>query len=262
MGTARRHHIVSLVCASALLALATACGGSAQDTLRSPDDAPVPAQAPDDTSAPVSLPGDPFDDPYVSSGSVLGVVAIAFDETLPIRALPGNSEAELASLPPLTVDVVATGEHRLLGVGDYWHEVTAAGVTGWADAAFLRFIAPTSEDVTANVVGDLGGTPTAATMEALGRIVADSIASTDPEVTSRIVISVAPGAGATGTVTYDVVDFADDSVAGSRILVTGRQVTSGTLPPSGFRAAVTYELIGVESTSICYRGVTTDGLCV
>ena len=193
---------------------------------------------------------------------MLGVVAIRYDETLPIRLVPGATGTELATLPPLADNVVATGEHRLLGVGDFWHEVTAAGVTGWADAQFLRFVAPTANDDTAAIVGRIGATPTAATMEALGQVVADSVASDDEEITSRIVIAVAPTSGPTGTVTYDVVDFADDSIAGDRLLVTGRQVTSGTLPPSALRAAAVYELVSVESTIMCYRGVTSDGLCV
>lgn len=262
MSTCRWHHLGALLCASVLLTLSTACAGSTDDTLRSPNDAPVPAQAPNETSAPVSLPGDAADDPFVRAGSVLGVVAIRYDETLPIRSVPGTTGTELATLPPLTDNVVATGEHRLLGIGDYWHEVTAAGVTGWADAQFLRFVAPTANDVTGTIVSRLGSTPTASTMEALGQVVADSVASDDQEVTSRVVIAVTPTSGPTGTVTYDVVDFPDDSVAGDRLLVTGRQVTSGTLPPSALRAAVVYELVSVQSTSMCYRGVTNDGLCV
>ncbi len=261
MATHRRHHLAELLCASAILTLSTACAGSTDDTLRSPDDAPMPAEAPDDTSAPVSLPGDAADHPYVKAGSVLAVVAIRYDETLPIQSVPGTTGTELATLPPLTDNVVATGQHRLLGIADFWHEVTAAGVTGWADAQFLRFVAPTAHDVTARIVGRLGATPTA-TMEALGQVVADSVASDDEEVTSRIVIAVAPTSGPTGTVTYDVVDFPDDSGAGARLLVTGRQVTSGTLPPSALRASVLYELVSVESTSMCYRAVTSDGLCV
>ena len=85
MNTHRRNHLTALLCAAVLLTLSTACAGSTDDTLRSPNNAPVPAQAPDDTSPPVSLPGDAADHPFVKTGSVLAVVAIRYDETLPIR---------------------------------------------------------------------------------------------------------------------------------------------------------------------------------
>lgn len=244
------------------MALSTACGASTNDALGSPNDELAPVQALDDTTADESLPGEAADHPYVRAGSSLGVVAVRYDETLPIRSAPGPTGTELATLPPLADDVVATGEHRLLGAGDFWHEVTAAGVTGWADADFLRFVAPTADDATASFLDRLGTTPTAPTMEELGRIVADSVAPDDDEVTPRIVIAVAPTSGPTGTVTYDVADFADDSLGGFRLLVTGRQLTSATLPLSALRATVVYELVSVESTFMCYRGVGTSGLCV
>ena len=256
-------HSRSVLAVAVLIGVVAACGGTSDDSVRTATEAPAPAQE-STTTAPASseLPGEPSDHPFVDDGDVLGVVAVRYDETLAIREFPGGGEAVLATLPPLTDDVVATGEHRRLGVGDFWHQVTADGVTGWADAAFLRFVSPTSQDITADVISRLGGAPVAATMESLGEVVAESFASTEGEVISRIVVVVAPTDGATGTVTFDVVDFADDSVAGDRLLVTGQQVPADTLPSTGIRATTAYELTGVERTLICYRGVTADGICV
>ena len=67
--------------------------------------------------------------------------------------------------------------------------------------------------------------------------------------------------GVTGEVTYDVVGFADDSVAGERLRITGRRMIAD-LPHTAVASVFAYELIGVESTIICYRGVTADGICL
>lgn len=238
--------------------LVSACGGSDEQTVRSPADVPAPANVPAqaDTTT-TSLPGEDFD-AWPQPGDTLGVVGIAFDEELSVRAGPGSGEAEVATLSPLT-DVVATGAARIIPSDGLWFEITVAGTTGWADGSSLLYIGAT-RDVTAQVEANIGSTTTAPTMLELGRLVADSIASTG-EVTSRVVVTVAPTSGATGEVTYDVVGFPDDSIFGARLRITGEQV-EGDLVPVAFRRALVYTIVSVESTALCGRGVTTDGLCV
>ena len=238
----------------AMFVLVSACGGSDEQTVRSP--ANVPAQA--DTTTTTSLPGEDFD-AWPRPGDTLGVVGIAFDETLSVRAGPGSGEAEVAELAPLT-DVIATGRARIIPSGGLWYEITAAGTTGWADGTSLLYLGAT-RDATAQVEANIGTTPTAPTMLELGRIVADSIASTG-EVTSRVVVVVAPTSATTSEVTYDVVGFPDDSIYGARLQITGQQVEGADLPPTAFRRALVYELVSVKSTALCGRGVTPDGLCV
>jgi hypothetical protein len=85
----------------------------------------------------------------------------------------------------------------------------------------------------------------------LGRIVADAMASTDPE--SRIRMSVAPTVDDLGEVTFDVIGLGDDSVLGVRLDVFGAPRDGG----DGF------SLKSVESTVVCdpARGAGIDGVC-
>ncbi len=190
---------------------------------------------------------------------MLGVVGVAFDDVLEVLALPGEGQDVVTTLGPLADDAVATGRARLFGSA-VWFEVTASGATGWADAAFLAYLGSTT-DTTAAVVAELGGAPTAASMLELGGIVAATAASVDDPV-SRVTVTVAPSEdGDLGEVTYDVVGLADDSVVGVRLHVFGTP-TDADLPTSAFLQARAFTLKTVETTALCGRGVTPDGLCV
>ncbi len=178
-----------------------------------------------------------------AAGATLVVVGIQDDATLPLRSSPGADQPVAASLGPLDHDLVATGRARQVN-SSRWFEVKAAGVTGWADSAFLGYLGATN-DATARIVGKLGGPPAAASMLELGRIVAMADASTERPV-SRVTVTVAPTTqGGLGEVTYDVVGFPDDSVLGERLHVIG---TSGD----------TFTLKTVEATTLCRRGVSDD----
>ena len=63
---------------------------------------------------------------------------------------------------------------------------------------------------------------------------------------------VAPAVGDLGEVTYDVIGLGDDSIGGWRLHVFGTPSASG----EGFL------LKTLEATTLCTRGVTTDGLCI
>lgn len=183
-----------------------------------------------------------------AAGQVVGVVGVPFDDVLNVRAAPGADQRVVARLNPLVDDVVATGAARRLDQS-IWHEVTAEGVTGWVNRAFLAWLGGT-DDVTAQIIDARSERPSAKTMLDLGRIVAEAKASDQPP--SRITVTVAPTAGDLGEVTYDVVGFGDDSVLGERLHVFGRPLDNG----QGF------SLASVERTYLCARGATDDGLCV
>ena len=75
-------------------------------------------------------------------------------------------------------------------------------------------------------------------------------------------VAVAPSEGGdVGEVTYDVIGLADDSVAGVRLHVFGAP-TDADLPRSALLQASSFTLKTVETTALCGRGVTLDGLCV
>lgn len=67
------------------------------------------------------------------------MVGVPFDDVLNLRAAPGVDQRTVARLDPLADDVVATGAARQLAQS-IWHEVTAEGVTGWANRAFLAWL--------------------------------------------------------------------------------------------------------------------------
>jgi hypothetical protein len=193
------------------------------------------------------VPGEPVE-LGPAAGEVLGVVGVAFDDVLNVRAAPGVDQRIVARLEPLADDVVATGAARLLG-RSIWLEVTVDGTTGWANSAFLAWLGDT-DDATSQIIDALGERPSAETMLDLGRVIAETAASDEPP--SRITVTVAPAVGDLGEVTYDVVGLPDDSVFGVRLHVFGRPLEGG----EGF------SLASVERTLLCGRGVTDDGLCV
>jgi hypothetical protein len=183
------------------------------------------------------------------AGATLAVVGIQYDATLPLHSAPGSDQPVVASLGPLEDHVVATGKAREVD-SSRWFEVTAAGVTGWADSTSLAYLGAT-DDVTRRIVDKLGGPPTAESILELGRIVATAESPAE-NPKSRATVTVAPTTvGNVSEVTYDVLGFPDDSIAGERLHVFGTPGDRFTLKK-------------VEATSLCRRGVSGDGprLCV
>ncbi len=194
---------------------------------------------------PPTLPGEPFDG-FPQQGDDLGVMGVAHDDVLNIRARPGTDQRIVTTAAATDDDVIATGRARKLS-RSIWYEVTVDGTTGWASSRFLGFIGST-DDVTSSFLR--GNPPPAAeTMVELGELVAAHFASDDPP--SRIVQSVAPSVGDLGEVSYDVIGLGDDSVAGFRLHVFATPHDSG----DGF------VLKTIEATTFCARG-TDGGLCV
>jgi hypothetical protein len=190
---------------------------------------------------PSSLAGEPFDG-FVDDGEVLGVMGVAHDDVLNVRAAPGTDQEIVATAAPTADNIVGTGQARLLP-NSIWYEVTVDGTTGWVNSSLVAFIGGT-DDATA----EFGELITAETMVDLGLAVADGFASTDPA--SSIVMSVGPTVGDLGEVTYDVIGIGDDAVAGYRLHVFGAEDESG----DGFG------LKSIERTTFCSRGSTGE-LC-
>ncbi len=131
-----------------------------------------------------------------------------------------------------------------------WWEITAGGVTGWANQRFLSRFAGV-DDVTSQVVAQLGEIPVAETMLDLGLIVANALAYSDEDFTSTIIVVEGPTVGDLGEIKIDVIGLADDSVGGFRLHIFGQPTEGG----EGF------SLMAVESWTMCMRGVSGD-LCV
>ena len=232
-----------------------------------PEDGPAPATA----DPAVSLPGEPFElGPPAGAG--LAVVGVSHASVLNVRDVPAGeivarldnvmnvgsepvvyvreagSDALIATLD-LNRGVIATGNNRKLPT-TIWYEIRMGDAVGWASSAFLSPLGATS-DSTAEIIALLGEMPSSATLDELGRIVGEAVASDEPP--SRVVVSGAPTVGDLGEITIDVLDLPDDSVRGYRLHVFAQQD-----PDSG-----SFVLKTVESTTICdsHRGVGDGGLC-
>ena len=90
----------------------------------------------------------------------------------------------------------------------------------------------------------------AETVEELGLVIAESMASEDPP--STITMTVAPTAEKPAEVTYDVLGLGDDSLLGYRLVISAER------DPGQDRVV----LKSVERTILCMRGVTGDRLCI
>jgi hypothetical protein len=227
------------------LALMSCAGDEAVITTTSTTSTPTTTTTVPTTTT-TTLPGEPID-LFPEPGDILAVVGISFDSELNLRAAPGTDQDVIARLAPLTADLVATGQERQLP-DSIWYEVTADEVTGWASSAYLAWIGETA-DITAAVIEELGETPTAETMLDLGLTVALSQSVEEPE--SRIRVAKSPSVTDLGEVTYDVIGLGDDSVFGLRLKVFGTPDAGGE----------SFSLKTVESTVLCGRGLTAEGLC-
>ncbi len=270
-GSRMRTRLVSIVAALALVA--AACGGDDDDTSADTtvDDSSTTTTDGSDTTdggdtttsggsdttdssgttetstgssstdgSATTLPGEDID-LFTEAGDVLGVIGVAYDDELNIRAAPGADQDVVATAEPTADDLVATGRARKLP-NSIWYEFTVGGTTGWANSSYVAYIGGT-DDATAEYLAR-SDRPTAETMADLGEFVAAGFASTDPE--SEIVQVVAPTVGDLGEVTYDVVGIGDDAQIGYRLHIFGAQEDSG----EGF------SLRTIERTALCGRGLS------
>lgn len=227
----------------------TAATTTAAPTTTTTTAAPVTTTATSTTTAAsttTTLAGEPIE-LFAREGDVLGVVGVAHDDVLNVRAGPGTDQPVVATLDPLADDVIATGRARQLP-RSLWYEVDVDGVTGWASIAFLAYIGDTF-DSTDEAIATLGTGPIAETMVDVGRIVAETFASADP--VSEITMTAPPTGSDTAEVTYDVIGLGDDSVLGFRVRVLAEVDEGGEA----------FRLTRVESTLLCARGLS-EGICV
>jgi hypothetical protein len=182
-------------------------------------------------------------------GEAVAVVGVAFDETVSVRAAARPRARVVTELPALFDEAIGTGQGRTNATTGWW-QILVGDDQGWVEASSMARLGATT-DVTAEVVESLGATPGAATMRALGRLVAEARIGADAEAQERVVLSGAPTVGDLGEVVYDIVGRADASVAGERLVVFAAPAEDG----DGF------VLRSVESTAFCARGVTADGRC-
>jgi len=184
--------------------------------------------------------------PGVPAASSLAVIGVAHDDALNLRSGPSTGFAIVAQLDPHAEGLLASGAARSVG-SSLWYEVTADGVTGWANARYLAFLGAT-DDATSEVVDAIGSIPAEPTMVDLAAVVLDVLA---PE--SALIVQTGPLSedDAIGQIVFDVIGLEDDSVWGMRLLVFGQSIDE-----------TGYSLFSVERTWLCLRGVDGAELCV
>ena len=193
------------------------------------------------------LPGEPWDG-FPSEGAELAVVGVESDDVLNVRSGPGVEFDIVAELEPLAERVIATGDNRMLDSG-VWVQVTADGVTGWANYAFLTHLGST-DDITAQLFPDPADRPDAGTMEQLAEVVVGALVSEGPPLT--LTVADGPEVGDLAEITVDARGLRDDSAGGYRLVIFA-------VPDP---AAGGFVLRTVESTVHCTRGVTDEGRCI
>jgi hypothetical protein len=194
------------------------------------------------------LPGERIDIfPY--EDTVLAVVGVEAGDVLNVRAAPGPGQDVVAELDPLADGISPSGHNRQLDDGSIWAEITADGVTGWANTAFLAHLGDT-DDVTSQLYPEVADRPRADTMLQLGEEVAAAIAGSE-EPQPDVVVVDGPTVADLGEITVDVVGFPDDAVLGARVRVFAEPDPGGE----------SFTVRSVESTTICRRAVS-EGLCV
>lgn len=250
-----RRTLLGLLAAVILL---SGCGGddaeTTADTVTTTAEAEVTtttgegSPSPSTTGASGDLAGERMDIfPY--EGVVLGVVGVDAEDLLDVRSAPGTGSEVVAELDPLAEGITPSGHNRQLDDGTLWAEVTADGITGWANSAHLAHLGPVA-DITAELYPEPADRPTAETLLDLGKPVAAERAGAD-EPGPRIVVVAAPTVGDLGEIVLDVVGYPDDAVLGERLHVFAEPDPGG----DGFTVR------SVESTTLCRRGVS-DGRCV
>lgn len=214
------------------------------ETSEPPDTSTTTSTTTEPVVVDTDLPGDPID-LFADPGDTLGVVGVAHNDFLNVRAKPGTDHSVVTTAGPAVNNLISSGRARALP-DSIWYEVTADGTLGWVSASFVAFLGAT-DDATAEFLAD-GGSVSAETMTDLGQLVADRFASDDPP--SRVVESVAPTVGDLGEVTYDVVGLGDDAIHGYRLQIFATVEGSDS-----------FTVRNIERTLLCSRGISGRQVC-
>jgi hypothetical protein len=208
-------------------------------------------QPPTTTSTSTTLAGVPYNGPGPQAGDLVAVVGVEYDDVLNLREGPGIRYNIIGSAEPTAADIPVTGQARLLPAS-IWYEITIAGESGWVSGAFIGLLGAT-DDATLEVYSMLGEPLGDDDLAALGATIANAFLSDEGGGWIALVETSEGGSPtAVSSITYDVVGLADDAIKGYRLVIHATQdIDEGP-----------YTLHSVERTSVCWRAVDADGLCV
>lgn len=179
-------------------------------------------------------------------GSPWSVVGVPHDDALNVRAAPGALSPVVGTLAPTTADVRAEGDAALVGRVIWWR-VSVEAFEGWVSSRYLAG-AGTTDDVTSAVVSaNAGVRPSAPSMEELASLVVELRGAGE-----HVVVAPPGEAEGIGEVLIDRFVEGDDAIRGERLRIFGQRLEEGG----------SFGLYAVESTSLCWRAVDDEGLCV
>lgn len=226
-------------------------------------DAPEPTEEPDEDEDEGGLPpggtdrmadedfdesihGEHFELYFSGEGVEVGVAGIASDDApLEVRAEPYSEAEVVAELDSLDAVLLGGRERSHTETEDegIWTEVELADGYGWVPGHLYYF--GSNEDVTEEQA-ELGSFDTP--YDAAEAVFEMATESGDDNGRNWTLIS-SPEDFGEEFYRADVMGFMDDSVAGYRYFVYVEEVDGG------------YEVEQVETTLLCLRGVSDDGLC-
>lgn len=194
-----------------------------------------------------SIHGEEFELYFSGEGAEVGVAGIALDDPLEVRAEP-YSEAEIvAELDSLDAVLLGGRERSHIDTEDegIWTEIELADGYGWISGHIYYF--GSTEDSTENYA-DLGTFDDA--QEAAEAVLDQATDFDEGEPSPDWTMITAPEDLDEEFFRGDVTGAPDDSVAGARYFIHVEEADGG------------YEVVQVETTSLCRRGVSDDGLCI
>lgn len=200
---------------------------------------PTPAPAPTVAGEIIEL-----EQPEIQVEAVL--IGVSSTETIMVHALPGIDQPLAGDVPPGT-SIEPMGQAFETEDGLVWWQVRAGTIQGWIQPN-VAYRGP-AQNITDQVLADFADQGPFDSPEAAARSVAEQYAANQDNPEIIIVSTTTIASPPSATVTADVLSQGDDSVRGSRLIVTSREST-GWQPESIIQAA------------LCARGVTADGLCV
>lgn len=210
------------------------------------DPAPDASQEPGEKAPdPADFPGEAIDI-YPYQGAELMVIGVAAADVLSVRSGPAQDYASLTELDPEADGIVATGNNRLVDETGLWVEVEAAGVTGWANFNFLAHPGAVN-DVSAELETMFVGKD----VVELGKQVVDARVGGGEDPTPVVTVVHQELLGDLPTVTLDVQQLGDDSLAGLRLRVFTMEAPEGA-----------YAVRTVEEQWLCLRGADEEGFCL
>lgn len=197
-----------------------------------------------------------------TTGAVLEVVGVRYDDVAHVRDQPSQSGAIVAAIAPFVNNpqVLSAGEGRLSDQGGTWWKVTVDGTEGWIDADLVGQIPPGAViNLTESIAAELPDQPS----PDLDALVLDIGAALTNPSTSLAVLSSEPPPDQAGTlqVTVDVIGLDDEWVKGWRIDIAYKTVFDDL--EAADPQPIGIELVSAYGRAICRHGLDANtSLCI